>query len=257
MRPVTRFAPSPTGYLHPGHAYSAILNAHAGARFLLRIEDIDNTRCKPEYETAIYEDLAWLGLAWERPVRRQSERLAVYEAQLREWHARGLVYRCFKTRKDIADSMGAPHAHAHAQAFTGAPDPREDEKLARGLPFSWRLNMARAIEITGERAAARHGDVILGRKDVGTSYHLACVMDDADQGVTQIIRGEDLADIADLHILIFRLLGHTPPEITHHKMILDPKTGKRFAKRDHSITLHALRKQGWTPADIRAYVGLD
>jgi glutamyl-Q tRNA(Asp) synthetase len=249
---VTRFAPSPTGYLHLGHAYSAILNYErakkTSGRFVLRIEDIDATRCKPEFETAIYEDLAWLGLDWEQPVRRQSDRLHIYEAELAQLHEQGLVYRCFKTRKDLHEIMNAPHVYG--TPFHGSPDPDEARKLAADLPYAWRLNMPQAIERTGETKAARHGDVVLGRKDIGTSYHLSCVMDDADQGITHIIRGQDLADIADLHVLLFRLLGHTPPVIEHHKLLTD-ETGKRFAKRDQSVTLRALREQGLTPKDIR------
>lgn len=249
---VTRFAPSPTGYLHLGHAYSAWLNferaKETSGTFLLRIEDIDATRCKPEFETAIYEDLTWLGISWAEPVRRQSDRLKIYEAKLQELYERGLVYRCFKTRKDLHEIMNAPHVYG--TPFHGSPDPDEAQKLKDDLPYAWRLRMDRAADITGETAAAHHGDVVLGRKDIGTSYHLSCVMDDADQGVTHVIRGQDLADIADLHVLLFKLLGHTPPVIEHHKLVTD-ETGKRFAKRDQSVTLRALREGGMTPADIR------
>lgn len=251
MAVITRFAPSPTGYLHLGHAYSAWLNFERGDKFILRIEDIDATRCKPEFEQAIYDDLKWLGLDWEMPVRRQSDRLPIYEAKLKELYDRGLVYRCFKTRKDLHEIMNAPHAYS--TPFHGKPEPDEQQKLAEGQLYAWRLNMERAAAETNCQNAAHHGDVVLGRKDIGTSYHLSCVMDDADQGITHVIRGEDLADIADLHVLLFKLLGHTPPSIEHHKLITDD-TGKRFAKRDQSVTLRSLREKGMTSDDIRALI---
>jgi len=252
---VTRFAPSPTGHLHLGHAYSAILNYERGDRFILRIEDIDPIRCKAECEATIYGDLKWLGIEWEKPVRRQSERLDVYAAKLNELYERGLIYRCFKTRKDIEEILHAPHAAN--PVYVGAPLPRDEEQhlIEQGLPFSWRLSMFEAERIIGMHPAARHGDVVLGRKETPTSYHLSCVIDDADQGITHVIRGQDLADIADLHDLLFRLLGHIPPSIEHHKLITDD-TGKRLAKRDQSITLQTLRGQGLTPDDIRARIGL-
>ncbi len=272
--PVTRFAPSPTGYLHLGHAYSAMLNhktARANnGRFLLRIEDIDPIRCKPECEDAIYEDLRWLGLTWEEPVRRQSDRMAIYEARLAELHDRGLVYRCFKTRKEINDILHAPHERVDT-VFTSEALPADEERklMENGVPFSWRLSMQRAIQAAGsftyleqidekstvecDPLAQRHGDVILGRKDIHTSYHLSCVMDDADQGVNLVIRGQDLADIADLHALLFKLMGYDIPIFRHHQLIAD-ESGQRFAKRDQSVTLRALRASGLTPADIRAYL---
>ncbi|MBU6234276.1 MAG: tRNA glutamyl-Q(34) synthetase GluQRS [Alphaproteobacteria bacterium] len=263
---VTRFAPSPTGYLHLGHAYSALLNFKRGNRFLLRIEDIDNTRCKPEFETAIYEDLAWLGLEWEKPVRRQSDRLGIYAAQLAAWEKQGLVYRCFKTRKDIGEAMSAPHA-SHV-AFIGArlDASEEEERMATGEPWAWRLCMQNALAITGSNLTyleetaegaiktvpvnpALYGDVVLGRKDIGTSYHLSCVMDDADQGVTLVIRGQDLAEIAGLHTVLFHLLGHTPPVFKHHHLLTDD-TGRRLAKRDKAATLKSMREAGMQAADI-------
>lgn len=266
---VTRFAPSPTGYLHLGHAYSALLNydraVQSDGRFLLRIEDIDFGRCKPECEAAIYEDLKWLGLTWEEPVRRQSDRMDIYENALKDLQSRGLVYRCFKTRKDIEEAMSAPHALG--TAYTGAPDPLEAEKLARDLPYAWRLSMAAAIKqtgpvtwreemddgsITGHNAdPATVGDVVLARKDIGTSYHLACVTDDADQGVTLVIRGHELRDIAGLHAILFTLFGKPSPVFRHHKHILDD-SGNRLAKRDASMSLRHMRANGVTPADIHA-----
>lgn len=274
---VTRFAPSPTGYLHLGHAYSAWLNfdtaRQADGRFILRIEDIDATRCKPEFEAAIFEDLSWLDLSWEQPVRRQSERLAIYEATLKQWHERGLVYRCFKTRKDIEEAMSAPHASAGSFRGGALPKHEERKRMDAGQPWAWRLSVETAMGTVapealqyletdgtgtcGQRIAdpVRHGDVVLGRKDIGTSYHLSCVMDDADQGVTQVIRGQDLADIVDIHVLLFALLGKKPPVFRHHALVTD-ETGKRFAKRDQSVTLRALRAEGVTPAEIRKRIGL-
>ncbi len=272
---VTRFAPSPTGYLHLGHAYSAILNydraKKSHGRFLLRIEDIDHGRCKPECETAIYEDLAWLGLDWETPVRRQSERLHIYESKLKEMADQGLVYRCFKTRKDIEEAMSAPHAAG--EAFRGQPLPpsQEQDLIAQGAQFAWRLSMdalAPAIKdityieemddgalVERPANANMHGDVVLGRKDIGTSYHLACVMDDADQGVILVIRGAELADFAGLHAILFRLFGHEAPVFHHHRFITN-ENGERLAKRDQSITLRTMRQQGLTPDDIRARLPL-
>jgi glutamyl-Q tRNA(Asp) synthetase len=272
---VTRFAPSPSGYLHLGHAYSALLNFDqaraAGGRFLLRIEDIDRTRCRPEFEAAIFEDLAWLGLAWDEPPLRQSDRLPLYERYLAALEARGLVYRCFRTRRDIAEAMAAPHG-APAGAFRGAPlDPdAEQAALAAGRPFAWRLSLTAARAALGPafdrlsfvedgasgsvaRPAdpARFGDAVLGRKDIGTSYHLAAVVDDALQGVTHVTRGEDLREAAGLHGLLGALLGFAPPVYRHHKLILGPD-GRRLAKRDRAETLRALRAAGLTPADVRA-----
>ncbi|MBM3511668.1 MAG: tRNA glutamyl-Q(34) synthetase GluQRS [Alphaproteobacteria bacterium] len=272
---VTRFAPSPSGYLHLGHAYSALLNAEharaAGGRFLLRIEDIDRTRCRPDFEAAILEDLAWLGLAWDEPPLRQSDRLPIYERYLADLEARGLVYRCFKTRRDIADAMAAPHG-APAGAFRGAPlDPEaEQAALAAGRPFAWRLSLATAraalgpvfdrlsfVETTATgriaRPAdpARFGDVVLGRKEIGTSYHLAAVVDDALQGVTHVTRGEDLREAAGLHVLLGALFGFAPPVYRHHTLIRGPD-GRRLAKRDRAETLRTLRAAGVTPAEVRA-----
>lgn len=264
----TRFAPSPTGYLHLGHAYSAWLNFERGDRFLLRIEDIDFIRRKPECEQAIYEDLAWLGLNWEPPVRRQSDRLPIYEAKLKELHDRNLLYRCFKTRKDIEEAMSAPHVKG--DAFVSAPLPADEEQklLESGLPYAWRLSMNAAKQFFDPQLTYReelpnssliehrvnpdlYGDVALGRKDIGTSYHLACVMDDADQDVTHVIRGQELAEFAGLHAILFHVLntGKPVPVYHHHKFITGPN-GERLAKRDQSITLRALRDQGVTPEEL-------
>ena len=285
---ITRFAPSPTGFLHLGHAYSAIL-AHDAARaiggeFLLRIEDIDATRCRPEFETAIYEDLAWLGLRWPTPVRRQSEHLAEYAAALERLRALGVVYRCFLTRKEIvALSLSAPHAPGEGPDGVVYAGPvqhmsadEEEDRIARGESFAWRLSVKYSQDLLGEDFAqlvfsergegsnTEHimtarpqllGDVILGRKDTPTSYHLSVVHDDALQGVTHIIRGEDLRASMHIHVLLQRLLGLPTPVYMHHHLLVGPD-GKRYAKRDQSLTLAALRKAGASPADIRSRIGL-
>ncbi|MCL4714559.1 MAG: tRNA glutamyl-Q(34) synthetase GluQRS [Hyphomonadaceae bacterium] len=273
---VTRFAPSPTGYLHLGHALSALTAFDAAraanGRFLLRIEDIDLGRARPEFEAAIYEDLAWLGLSWEEPVRRQSEHMAEYAEPLQDLIGRGLVYRCFRTRKEIADAIAsAPHGAAE-ERFAGEALPAEEEaqRLAAGDAFAWRLSLKKARAALGPAYFAlvfedetapvraepeRHGDVVLARKDFGASYHLASVWDDALQGVTHVTRGEDLREAAHLHVLLQKLLGLPQPVYRHHRLVLG-EDGKRLAKRDRSATLRALRDAGKTPADVRALVGL-
>lgn len=273
---VTRFAPSPTGYLHLGHAFSALTAFDAaqaaGGRFLLRIEDIDQGRSRPEFEAAIFEDLAWLGIAWEKPVRRQSEHMADYEAALQSLIERQLVYRCFRTRKEVAEAIAsAPHGEAE-EAFRGEALPAEEEaaKLDAGEAFAWRLSLKKARAALGPAYFAlvfedetgpvraepeRHGDVVLARKDFGTSYHLASVCDDALQGVTHVIRGEDLREAAHLHVLLQKLLGLPQPTYRHHRLILGDD-GKRLAKRDQAATLRALREVGKTREDVRAMIGL-
>ena len=272
----TRFAPSPTGYLHLGHAFSALSAADAaraaGGRLLLRIEDIDIGRCRPEFETAILEDLAWLGLAWEEPVRRQSEHMGEYAGVLQTLIDRGLVYRCFRTRKEIAAAIAsAPHEIArdvfHGEAL---PPSEEEERMARAEPFAWRLSLKKARAVLGAayfsltfedesgRVRAepdRLGDVIVARKDFSTSYHLASVWDDAQSGVTHVIRGEDLREAAHLHVLLQRLLDLQQPIYRHHRLILG-EDGKRLAKRDQAATLRALRASGRTPGDVRALLNL-
>jgi len=270
---VTRFAPSPTGRLHLGHAYSAIL-AHdaacaAGGRFILRIEDIDHTRCKPEFIGGIYEDLAWLGLSWETPVRVQSEHRADYADALAKLETLGVLYPCFCTRKDIEEEIqragAAPHGPEGALYPGICRDLSESERadrIARGVPFSTRLNVAKARQITGEltwrdraagtvRAAPELlGDVVLARKDIGTSYHLAVTVDDALQGVTLITRGKDLFEATHAHRLLQALLELPEPAYFHHELLTDAE-GRRFAKRDQSLTLQALRAAGETPESIR------
>lgn len=275
---VTRFAPSPTGYLHRGHAFSALTAFQAardaGGRFLLRIEDIDATRCRPEYDVAIFEDLAWLGLDWEEPVRRQSEHLADYHAAIEVLRRRGLVYRCFKTRKEI-DIGRAPHEPAIP--YVGAPLPanEESERLKRGEAFAWRLSLAAAREALGgfegltfvEEGAGpvgetgviqarpeTAGDIVLARKDVGVAYHLAVVHDDALQGVTHIVRGHDLFEAAHIQRLLQALLDLPTPTYRHHGLLVGPD-GKRYAKRDKAQTLRELRATGLSPADLRSELG--
>lgn len=279
---ITRFAPSPTGRLHRGHAFSA-LTAWQAAReadghFLLRIEDIDPTRCKPEFEAAILEDLAWLGLDWTGPVRRQSDQLRDYEAVIADLNGRGLLYRCFRTRKDILDAIGdAPHGRTEA-ATPGPHVPREETALlAEGRPFAWRLSLERARAALG---AARWealswieqgrgpdgehglikarpetaGDVILARKDAGTAYHLAVTHDDALQGITDVIRGEDLFEATHIQVLLQALMDWPRPAYRHHRLLLGPD-GRRYAKRDRSVTLDELRAAGVIPTDLRAELG--
>ncbi|MBL8546159.1 MAG: tRNA glutamyl-Q(34) synthetase GluQRS [Hyphomonadaceae bacterium] len=273
---VTRFAPSPTGYLHLGHAFSALTAFDAaqaaGGRFVLRIEDIDQGRVRPEFDAAILEDLAWLGLRWEEPVRRQSKHMAEYEAALSGLVERQLVYRCFLTRKEIAEAIAsAPHGETE-EAFRGEALAPADEaaRLAAGEAFAWRLSLKKARAALGSayfslvfedetglvRAAPeQHGDVVLARKDFGTSYHLASVLDDALQGVTHVIRGEDLREAAHLHVLLQKLLELPQPVYRHHRLIVG-EDGKRLAKRDQAATLRSLREAGRTPAEVRAMVGL-
>jgi len=278
----TRFAPSPTGRLHKGHAFSALTAWTAaretGGRFVLRIEDIDPTRCKPEYEAAIYEDLAWLGLDWETPVRRQSDHPADYDAVIETLKARGLLYRCFRTRKEILDAIGdAPHGPA--EAVRPGPHAPEDEArlLSEGRPYAWRLSLDRVREVLGEDAwnalsfveegvgpngetglvRARPetaGDVVLARKDAGTAYHLAVTHDDALQGVTHVIRGLDLFEATHIQRLIQTLMGWPAPTYRHHRLLTGPD-GRRYAKRDQSVTLAELRAGGLTPEMLRAELG--
>jgi glutamyl-Q tRNA(Asp) synthetase len=279
---VTRFAPSPTGRLHRGHAYSALTAFEAaraaGGRFLLRIEDIDRTRCRPEYETALLEDLAWLGLAWETPVRRQSEHMADYRAALERLAERGLVYRCYRTRREIAAAIeSAPHGAM--EAWRGGPlSPQEEARReAEGAPYAWRLSLDAAAQALGGfgdlafkeegcgpqgesgRIAARPelgGDVVLARKDVGVAYHLAVVVDDALQGVTHVIRGQDLFEAAHVQRLLQALLGLPTPVYRHHRLLMGPD-GKRFAKRDLAETLAEIRARGVSAEALRRELGFD
>jgi glutamyl-Q tRNA(Asp) synthetase len=290
--PVFRFAPSPNGYLHLGHALSALINfdmARAtSGRLLLRIEDIDRTRCRPEYEGAIYEDLAWLGIAWEEPVRRQSEHFDDYRTALAKLEALGLVYASFETRAEIAalvaereakgalhepwprDPDGAPLYPGTTESLSSAERQRRTEA---GAPYALRLDMTAALvragapewAETGEgphgetgavaAAPAAWGDVVLARKETPTSYHLSVVVDDALQGVTQVMRGQDLFWSTSVHRLLQALLGLPVPTYHHHRLVLGPD-GRKLSKSTTATALRTLRQDGVTPAAIRKMVGL-
>lgn len=276
----TRFAPSPTGRLHLGHAFSALsawtAAREAGGRFVLRIEDTDFTRCRPEYEAGVFQDLAWLGIDWETPVRRQSDHRADYDAALERLRDQGVLYRCFRTRKELmALAGGAPHADdpGDAQAFAGGPvtADEEAERLARGEAFAWRLSLKAAearlggfhrltwiedgVE-PGERHAAPQalGDMVVGRKDIGAGYVIASVVDDAAQGMTHIVRGVDLAPITSVQRVLQALLDLPTPVYRHHRLILGPD-GRRLAKRDRAATLADMRERGVTAEQVRAQLG--
>ena len=273
---VTRFAPSPSGLLHLGHAHSALFAWHeakcSGGRFLLRIEDIDLGRCRPEYEAAIFEDLAWLGLDWEEPVRRQSDHLADYRAALDRLAAAELLYPCFCTRKEIQAEIAragrAPHG-PEGPLYPGlckalSSDERQT-RVEAGEPHALRLDMARAVATAGPliwceqdntRTAEPEtlGDVVLARKDIATSYHLAVTVDDALQGVTLVTRGEDLLPATHVHRLLQALLDLPVPHWHHHGLLAD-ETGRRLAKRDDARALRSLREAGSGPGEVRALAG--
>ena len=286
--PVFRFAPSPNGYLHLGHAYSALLNfdlaQQSGGRFLLRIEDIDPTRCKPEFETAIYQDLDWLGIAWEQPVRRQSRHLADYRDTIEKLSARGLLYPSFESRAEIAklveqreangqwprDPDGVPLYPGTAKLLSAD---QRGRLLQSGAPFALRLDMAAARATAGDltwiergegpagetgAVVARPeawGDVILARRETPTSYHLAVAIDDALQGVTEVVRGRDLFWSTSVHRLLQALLGLPPPAYRHHRLILDDACQK-LSKSTGATGLRELRAGGASAADVRRLVGL-
>ena len=278
LTPGLRFAPSPTGYLHLGHAFSALFTAdrarETGARLILRIEDIDHTRARPAFETALYEDLTWLGLDWEKPVRRQSEHLGDYQSAIDRLHAKGLVYRCFRTRADTArEAVSAPHGPG--PVLTGAPlvEGEEAERLNRGEAFAWRLSQDRARDFLGEAFDSlrfieegagplgerglikaqpqRAGDIVLARKEIGVAYHLAVVVDDALQGITEVTRGCDLFEAAHIQVLLQHLLGLPTPTYRHHRLLYG-EDGKRLAKRNGAPALRDLRLAGEGVADVRA-----
>lgn len=271
---VTRFAPSPTGLLHLGSAYSALFAwdqaKRAAGRFLLRIEDIDTARCRPEHESAMREDLVWLGLRWEEPVRRQSEHRADYAAAIGRLKAMGVVYPCFCTRADIARLASAPHGAEPIYPGTCRHLPMREaaHRQEAGQAFALRLDVAKAAALTGplewrdlDRGAfaadpASHGDVVLARKDIGSSYHLAVTLDDHLQGVSLVTRGEDLLLATHIHRLLQALLGLDVPEWRHHKILRDD-TGARLAKRRESPSIRGLREAGETPQAIRARLGFD
>ena len=273
---ITRFAPSPTGRLHLGHAYSAMLVRkaadEAGGKALLRIEDIDMARCRPEYETAIHDDLSWLGLEWDGDVRRQSDHLAEYARVVDELRGRDLLYRCFRSRAKINELMG----DTPGEAFTSEPLTKDEEhaKLDADEPYAWRLSLERAADALGPSYAElaftvedgdqtiaipaepqRFGDIALTRKDAPVAYHLAACHDDAAQGITHIIRGMDLVHAPHIQIVLQALMDWPRPIYRHHHLLTGPD-GKRLAKRDKSKTLQAMRADGLTPEDITRQAGL-
>ncbi len=285
---IFRFAPTPNGHLHLGHAYSALLNhdmaREHGGRFLLRIEDIDTARCRPDYEAAICEDLRWLGISWQEPVRRQSEHFADYEAAVGKLEGQGLIYPSFESRAEIAalvedldrhggwprDPDGVPIYPGRARKLSAAERKRRRDA---GEPFALRLAMDAAVARAGvlnwsetgsgphgqtglvTAAPQRWGDVVLARKDMPTSYHISAVLDDALQGVTDVVRGQDLFWSTSIHRLLQALLGLPEPVYHHHKLILDEE-GRKLAKSTQSTGLRELRAGGATLRDIRRMVGL-
>jgi glutamyl-Q tRNA(Asp) synthetase len=286
--PVFRFAPSPNGYLHVGHALSALLNFDlarmCGGSFLLRIEDIDAARCRPEYEAAIYQDLAWLGIAWETPVRRQSEHLADYRDAVERLAAQGLIYPSFESRAEIAKLVTQKEAKGPwprdpdgAPLYPGAAKSLSSDERSRliesGVPYALRLDMAAACARAGDLTWTEQGegpngetgtvaappqawgDVVLARKETPTSYHLSVVLDDARQGVTDVVRGQDLFWSTSVHRLLQRLLDLPPPAYRHHRLIRDA-AGQKPSKSTLATGLRELRAEGATPADIRRLVGL-
>jgi glutamyl-Q tRNA(Asp) synthetase len=281
MSIVTRFAPSPTGCLHLGHAYAALVAwrraREAGGRFLLRLEDIDAHRCRPAFADAILEDLTWLGMDWDGPVRVQSEHLDEYGAVLDSLAARGLIYPCFCTRAEVAReaarSASAPHAPDGTPRYPGTcrgltADERGN-RIAVGQPYALRLDMGRALTMVstpltfegdGEGAIicdpAGFGDVVLARKDTPASYHLCVTHDDAIQGVTLVTRAIDLKPATDLHRLLQALMGWPVPRYAHHRLLTDAD-GRRLAKRDKAATLRDLRAQGYSATEVRALVAND
>ena len=286
--PVFRFAPSPNGYLHLGHAFSALLNfdlaRKSGGQFLLRIEDIDVTRCRPEFEAAVYEDLAWLGLSWETPVRRQSEHFSDFRDAVEKLSHQGLIYPAFESRAEIARLVGEREATAPwprdpdgAPLYPGAAksvsEAARRQLIEQGLPYALRLDMAAALAQAPGLNWAEHGegpdgetgivaagpeawgDVILARKETPTSYHVSVVIDDALQGVTDVVRGQDLFWSTSVHRLLQSLLGIPQPAYRHHRLVLDG-AGQKLSKSTRATALRELRRQGATPADIRRQVGL-
>lgn len=272
MPETTRFAPSPTGWLHLGHAYAALFASEQaiGGRFLIRLEDIDATRARPEYEEAIFEDLAWLGLSWEKPVRRQSDHFEDYRAALGQLETKGLLYPCFCTRREIQDEIAragnapqGPDGPLYPGTCRHLDADERQKRLTRGDAYALRLDVTQALQLIdtpltftelsrGEITAdpTIFGDVVLARKDTPASYHLAVVVDDALQGISLVTRGEDLMPATHLHRLLQHLLGLPVPRWQHHRLITD-ESGKRLAKRDDARSLRSLREAGWTPERVR------
>lgn len=271
--PVTRFAPSPTGYLHLGHAHSALDGWNrarsAGGRFLLRIENIDQTRCRPAFEAALLDDLHWLGLDWDGPVRRQSDHFADYRTALAHLQALGVIYPCFCSRKDIAAASSAPHGPdgpLYPGTCRSIPEAEAAARRAAGDAFALRLDVAKAralcgpLEFTDECAGRieaypeQFGDVVLARRDTPCSYHLCVAIDDDLQDVTLVTRAEDLLPATHIHCLLQALLGLKTPNYAHHPILTD-SAGTRLAKRDGATSLRALRESGLGPIEVRALAG--
>lgn len=279
MNLITRFAPSPTGLLHLGHAYAALFAfeeaRQAGGRFLLRMEDIDTTRVRPEYEAAIYEDLRWLKLVWEEPVRRQSEHFDEYRAALAKLDALDLLYPCFCTRKEIQDEIARSGAAPHGPEGPVYPGTCRKlstsevaERKAAGRDYALRLDIAKALQLAGNGLTwddlvrgcfvadpSPLGDVVLARKETPTSYHLAVVVDDAAQEITLVTRGEDLLFATHLHRVLQELLGLPVPRWKHHRLVTDEQ-GRRLAKRDHARAIRTLREEGTTADAVWEMVGM-
>ncbi len=277
MPETTRFAPSPTGWLHLGHAYAALFASEQaiGGRFLIRLEDIDATRARPEYEEGIFEDLAWLGLSWEKPVRRQSDHFEDYRAALGQLETKGLLYPCFCTRREIQDEITragnapqGPDGPLYPGTCRHLDADERQKRLTRGDAYALRLDVTQALQLIdtpltftelsrGEITAdpTIFGDVVLARKDIPASYHLAVVVDDALQGITLVTRGEDLLPATHLHRLLQHLLHLPVPRWHHHRLITD-ENGKRLAKRDDARSLKSLREAGWTPNRLCQELGI-
>jgi glutamyl-Q tRNA(Asp) synthetase len=278
VQPVFRFAPSPNGPLHLGHAFSALVDFEicraVGGRFLLRLEDIDHTRSRPEYEVGIYDDLNWLGLTWEEPVRRQSEHMEESAAALKQLTATGLVYPSFLSRTEAASITAAPSWPRDPDGVPLYPGTDRDlppdevaRRMASTASYALRLRMDQAVALAGPlwwqeedegviaADPAAWGDVVIARKETPTSYHLAVTVDDAVQGVSRVVRGRDLYHATSVHVLLQRLLGLPSPTYRHHRLIVDA-TGRKLAKSDGDTSLRSLREGGATPVDIRRMVGL-
>ena len=270
---VTRFAPSPTGLLHLGHAFAAITAHESGDDFLLRIEDIDQGRSRDHFIQDIFFDLKWLGLSWDEPTLRQSTRMAAYGAALAQLKAMGLVYPCFCTRAEIAAEIARAGEAQHGPDGPLYPGTCKALSMEEGLrrmdagdSYALRLDVSKAADVAGPQSFLEHGkrkpvdpfhfgDIVIARKDMPTSYHLAVVVDDAHQNVTLVTRGEDLLSATHIQRLLQALLALPEPAYAHHPLVLD-ENGRKFSKRDGAVTLQALREQGLTPADIRARIGL-
>ena len=278
MDVITRFAPSPTGNLHLGHAFSALFaerEARTGnGKFLVRIEDIDTARCNSAFEASIFEDLSWLSLTWEKPVRKQSNHMADYAKGLKKLENLGLLYRCTLSRKELSEVMSAPHPDNALNSTQKTPTDtlryisaiENERRLGAGAPYAIRLHMGAALKLAGnlkwydcehgEQIAEPEtfGDIVLARKDIATSYHLSVTIDDAIQGITRVTRGNDLLPATHIHRLLQELLELPTPDYHHHKMITD-KNGQRLAKRNKSSTLQEMKKSGQNPEDIIQFLG--